>query len=55
VVNQNTSIRLPGYAGAGTDGTAVAAFVAGKIGGGAQGTAVANAPGTFTGTGATCP
>jgi hypothetical protein len=55
VVNQNTSIRLPGYAGAATDGTAVAAFVAGKIGGGAQGTAVANAPGTFTGTGATCP
>ncbi|MDX6581253.1 MAG: hypothetical protein QOI10_437, partial [Solirubrobacterales bacterium] len=55
VVNQNTTIRLPGYGGAATDGAAVAAFVAGKVGGGAQGTAVANAPGTFTGTGATCP
>jgi hypothetical protein len=55
VVNQNTTIRLPGYGGAATDGVAVAAFVAGKVGGGAQGTAVANAPGTFTGTGTTCP
>jgi hypothetical protein len=55
VVNQSTTIRLPGYAGGSTDGTAVAAFVAGKIGSGAQGTAVANSPGTFTGSGATCP
>ncbi|MEA2493874.1 MAG: hypothetical protein QOJ29_1785, partial [Thermoleophilaceae bacterium] len=55
VVNQNTTIRLPGYAGSSTDGAAVAAFVAGKIGGGAQGTAAANSPGTFTGTGTTCP
>jgi hypothetical protein len=55
VVNDNTTIRLPGYAGGSTDGAAVAAFVAGKIGGGAQGTAVANSPGTFTGAGSTCP
>jgi hypothetical protein len=55
VVNQNTTIRLPGYGGGATDGTAVAAFVAGKVGSAAQGTAVANSPGTFTGTGATCP
>jgi hypothetical protein len=55
VVNQNTTIRLPGYAGGATDGPAVATFVAGKIGGGAQGTAAANSPGTFTGTGTTCP
>jgi hypothetical protein len=55
VVNDSTTIRLPGYAGGSTDGTAVAAFVAGKIGGGSQGTAVANSPGTFTGTGTTCP
>jgi hypothetical protein len=55
VVNQSTNIRLPGYGGGATDGTAVATFVAGKIGSGAQGTAVANSPGTFSGTGTTCP
>jgi hypothetical protein len=55
VVNQSTTIRLPGYAGGATDGTAVATFVSGKVGGGAIGTAVANSPGTFTGSGATCP
>jgi hypothetical protein len=55
VVNDNTTIRLPGYAGGATDTAAVVAFVAGKIGGGAQGTALANSPGTFTGTGTTCP
>jgi hypothetical protein len=55
VVNQNTTIRLPGYAGGATDGAAVATFAAGKIGSGAQGTAVANSPGVFSGTGSTCP
>jgi hypothetical protein len=55
VVNDNTTIRLPGYAGGTTDGAAVATFVAGKIGSGAQGTAVANNPGTFSGSGTTCP
>jgi hypothetical protein len=56
VVNDNTTIKLPGYGGSPTDGAAVATFVAGKIGGGAQGTAVANAPGTFpTNASASCP
>jgi hypothetical protein len=55
VVNDNTTIRLPGYAGGATDGAAVATFAAGKIGSGAQGTAVANSPGVFSGTGSTCP
>jgi hypothetical protein len=52
---QNTTVRLPGYGGGATDGTAAATFVEGKIGGGAQGTAVAADSGTFTGTGTTCP
>jgi len=55
VASQSTTIRQPGYLGGATDGTAFAAFAAGKIGSGAQGTAVANAPATFSGTGATCP
>jgi hypothetical protein len=57
VVNQSTTIKLPGYTGGTTDGAAVAAYVASKIGSGAQGTAVANSPGTFpTSPGATtCP
>ena len=55
VVNNNTTIRLPGYAGGASDGAAVATFVSSKLGGGALGTALANAPGTFTGTGTTCP
>jgi hypothetical protein len=57
VVNDNTTIKLPGYTGGATDGAAVAAFVAGKIGSGAQGTAVANSPGQFANTadGTTCP
>ena len=58
VVSNNTTIRLPGYAGGATDGAAVATFVSSKLGGtptAAQGTAQANSPGTFTGTGATCP
>jgi hypothetical protein len=48
-------VRQPGYAGGATDGAAFAAFAAAQIGGGAQGTAVANAPATFSGTGAACP
>jgi len=55
VASQSTTIRQPGYAGANNDSVAFAAFAAGKIGGGAQGTAAANPPGTFTGTGTTCP
>jgi hypothetical protein len=55
IVSQNTTLRLPGYAGAATDGPAVAAFVNGKIGSGATGTAAAAGSGLFSGTGATCP
>jgi hypothetical protein len=55
VASQSTTMRQPGYAGGATDGAAFAAFAAGKIGGGAQGTAAANAPGTFSGAGTTCP
>jgi VCBS repeat-containing protein len=55
VASQSTTLRQPGYAGGNTDGVAFAAFAAAQIGGGAQGTAVANAPGTFSGTGTSCP
>ncbi|MDP1850498.1 MAG: Ig-like domain-containing protein [Solirubrobacteraceae bacterium] len=55
VASQSTTVRQPGYAGGATDGAAFAAFAAAQIGGGAQGTAVANAPATFSGTGAACP
>jgi hypothetical protein len=55
---QNTTIRLPGYAGAATSpgaDTAVPAFVTSKVGGGAQGTALTADAGQFIGTGTTCP
>ena len=52
---QNTTVRLPGYAGGATDGAAAATFVEGKIGGSTQGTAAAFDSGTFIGTGTTCP
>jgi hypothetical protein len=55
---QNTTIRLPGYAGAATSpgaDTAVPTFVSSQIGGGAQGTALTSEAGQFTGSGTTCP
>jgi hypothetical protein len=55
VASHNTTLRQPGYVGAANNGPAFAAYAASLIGGGAQGTAVANPPGTFSGTGSTCP
>jgi len=56
---QSTTIRLPGYAGANNDNTAVVNFVAGRNGadGVPVGLASNTAPtgGGFTGTGTTCP
>ena len=55
---QNTTVRLPGYAGAATSpgaDTDVPTFVSGKVGGGAQGTALTADSGQFIGTGTTCP
>ncbi len=55
---QNTTVRLPGYAGAATSpgaDTAVPLFVTSKVGGGAQGTALTADAGQFIGTGTTCP
>ena len=54
-MNGNTVLRQPGYGGGNTNGTAFASYAASLIGGAVQGTAVANAGGTFSGTGTSCP
>jgi len=55
---QSTTLRLPGYAGAPTDTTAVQNFVvANNPSGGASAIASVNSPpgGGYTGFGTTCP
>ncbi len=56
---QNTTIRLPGYAGANNDNTAVQNFVAANNSAGtsvlAQNNVGSGGGGGFTGAGTTCP